>query len=137
MNDQRVGVTRELQVAFRFVSVGVFATMVHIAAALTLLEVAHANVWVSNIGGFMAGVGVSLLGQHYWVFASSRPLSRTALPFAAVAVAGFAFNNGVVGTLSIGFAVSEAASLTIASLITAPVTYAINRLAIFRPSNRG
>jgi len=103
-----------------------------IPAALALILLAHANVWVSNAGGFLASAGVSLLGQHHWVFASSRPIGRTALPFLAVAAAGFAFNNLMVGTLSIGFSAPGTASLTLAALLTPPTTYAINRLVIFR-----
>jgi putative flippase GtrA len=126
-------VTREIETAFRFAVVGAIATAVHIGAALALFLLAHANVWIANAGGFLASAGVSLLGQHQWVFESSRPLARTALPFLAVAAAGFAFNNLVVGTLSVGFAAPGTASLTVAALLTPPVTYAINRFLIFRP----
>ncbi|MFO1199831.1 MAG: GtrA family protein [Burkholderiaceae bacterium] len=124
-------VSREIGTALRFGVVGAAATGVHVSVALSLFLKTGAGIWLANVAGFLAAAGVSLLGQHRWVFGSSRPLRATALPFLAVAAAGFAFNNLVVGTLSVGLAASGSASLTIAALLTPAATYAINRFFVF------
>ena len=79
-----------------FGAVGVGASLVHIAVAWALMGWLQAGVFAANVTGFCTAFLWSYFGHYYLTF-RARNAHRAAFGrFLAVALMGFAINNGVV-----------------------------------------
>lgn len=126
------GWMRLLGEGLRFGLVGLLATGVHLAVGLLLLA-AGAHPLLANALGFATALSVSLIGHHWFTFASVAPFVRTAPRYALIAVLGFLFNSLVLAALirllPPGF---EAPALIVAVLLTPLVTFFAARLFAYR-----
>lgn len=57
---------------FKFASVGVLATIVHVVIYLAILYLKPGAEQIANLLGFVIAISVSYLGQRRWAFASNK-----------------------------------------------------------------
>ena len=57
--------------SLRFLAVGGIATLVHVATAMALVEIAGWSILNANIVAFAVAILVSYLGNHRWTFGRS------------------------------------------------------------------
>ena len=118
--------------AFRFVLVGVLATLVHLIAGTVLIQLRVAPL-VANIFGFLAAFGFSFLGHHYYSFSGhGHRLRETLSRFIWVAAFGFGINQGILTILLRAYPGTAASALIISTLSAALATFAMSQLWAFR-----
>lgn len=91
--------TRQLVEIATFGLIGVAATLVHLVAAILLIEQAHLAAWLANIFAFAAAFPVSYAGHAVLTFSArrygrARPMTLQSLKrFLVTAIGGFALNQ--------------------------------------------
>lgn len=94
--------TERLREVGLFLVVGGAASLVHLAIAVLLVEIAGARPWQANIGAFLCALPVSYLGHSYLTFTARRngrasAVSRATLTrFTLLALVGFSLNQASV-----------------------------------------
>ena len=114
-----------------FVAVGVLATATHYLCALGLIEGVDANVYLGNLGGYLAAVGVSFLGHSWLTF--RQPLSRAALQrFVPASLSTLATSQLVLWALQAGTSLPPRLTMALAVLVSVVQSYLINRWWVYR-----
>jgi putative flippase GtrA len=118
--------------AFRFVLVGVLATLVHLIAGTILIQLRVAPT-VANIFGFLTAFGFSFLGHHYYSFSGhANRLRETLSRFIWVAASGFGINQAILTLLLRAYPGTGASALVISTLTAAFATFLMSHLWAFR-----
>lgn len=116
----------------RFGLIGVLAALLHFAIASSLSSYAHINVMYSNVAGFVCAFWVSFFGHHYFSFRASHLSIKQTLPkFACVALVGFLINENLLFIFKYAFAMPDSAALIAAILLTALISFVLNRYFAF------
>ena len=82
--------------AAKFITVGGFATGVHVATALGLHTVFAMPALIANVVAFLVACAVSYLANWRWTFGTVQGHAYAAPRFLIVAIAGFCVNQTVV-----------------------------------------
>ena len=85
-----------LRQAVKFAAVGGGATLVHVAAALTLNGLAHVAPLRANFLAFLVASCVSYLGNWFWTFDAASHHAFSLPRFAALSLSCFALNQAIV-----------------------------------------
>jgi putative flippase GtrA len=127
------GVRALIGEAARFGLVGAAATGVHLAVAFGARGLG-AEVFVANVIGFAAALGVSLAGHHHFSFRRRVGFARGAARFVPIALLAFALNNGLLAALLSAFG-SRFADLSLAIAIVAVplISFVLARQFAYRP----
>ena len=116
---------------FRFLIIGIAATMTHIAVALTLHEKVGLTAMISNFLAFTTAVLVSYLGNHRWTFSRQGRHDHYLPRFILVALIGLTLNQLIVhGLVNLGHW-SYRVALVIVVFAVPPITFVLNRLWVF------
>jgi putative flippase GtrA len=118
---------------FKYASIGVVATFVHVALYLVILH-RHPNAeQVANLFGFFVAVFVSYLGQRRWAFATNKVTSESLakIKFFLSSLISLALNAiWVFLTVNVFYLPSQFAVVGIV-LITPFIVYLILNLWVF------
>lgn len=82
-----------------FAFVGVFATALHYATLIALVEFAHWRAVPAALGGYVAGGVLSYVLNRRHAFVSDRPHQEASWRFALVAAVGFCLTYGFMRIL--------------------------------------
>jgi putative flippase GtrA len=124
--------------AARFGAVGLLATVVHVAVAIALVELAKVPVFWANMGAFCTAVLVSYLGNHRWTFACEGAHARYFPRFISIAALGLAIGQVIVWAIAEqGGGDYRLAVLTVA-LVVPVFSFLASRLFVFAdPEDEG
>ncbi len=79
-----------------FGAVGISATMVHVAVALSINSLAHVRPILANCAGYACAFAVSYLGNCVFTFRRPPMHGRQFARFVVISLTGFALNQSIV-----------------------------------------
>jgi putative flippase GtrA len=100
----------------KFATVGVAATLAHIAVGVGLNTAAHASPLTANLVAFVCATFVSCVGNWLWTFDRRTPLAKAAPRFLALALFCLGLNQTIV------FLMTEVARLPYVAALVPIVT---------------
>ena len=121
-----------LREGLRFASVGIGATLVHLAIAWLANRGAGLSPFAANACGFVAAFTLSYLGHFYWTFAREAGHSRHLPRFVVVAGIGYLLTNLIVWAVTIRGGYAFEAALVVILLAVPPSTWLLSRIWAFR-----
>ncbi|MBX7457686.1 GtrA family protein [Qipengyuania sp. 1NDH17] len=113
-----------------FGSVGMLATLAHVAVAYALLTATSINPYAANLAGFLSAVGISFVGNARVTFAYSEAWWPALARFAVVSLTSLGLTTAIL-------AVVEARALphwtyVLATLaIVPPLTFLLSKFWVF------
>lgn len=125
----------DLRQLLRYVVNGLVATAVHFAVLTFLVEVAHLpSKGAANLLAAMVAIGVSFLGNRYFVFAATQAratgqLWRFVLLYAVIAL----LNGGLMALWSDLLRFDYRVGFVLISIIQFILSFLGNRLLVFKP----
>lgn len=87
---------RLTQSIFAFGTVGLLATLTHVATGLALVEAGLLRPFSANLVAFLAAFGLSYLGHRRFTFRSDVAHARALPKFFATVIAGLVLNQSIV-----------------------------------------
>lgn len=115
----------------RFLAVGGTATVVHVATALALVEIAGWPILSANIVAFAVAVLVSYLGNHRWTFARSGRHDHHLPRFVVLALGGLALNQAIVFALVRGAEIDYRWALLVVVAVVPALSFVANKVWAF------
>lgn len=121
-----------------FVVVGCVAAAVHFGTVVLLVQLAHWQPLVANVGGWMIAFVVSFLGQSLLTFRSRRTPWLQSLPrMFLISLAGFAANESAYAFLLHATGLRYDVLLALVLVGVAVMTYLLSSRWAFRGSPGG
>lgn len=118
------------QIAF-FGLVGILATFIHVALALSLITYTEINPYLANALGALSALGVSFFGNSHLTFLYRGSVSRAFLKFLAQSGISFALTNIILfGVEKSGWPEWSYAAIVVA--IVPPTSFLFAKLWVFR-----
>jgi putative flippase GtrA len=121
----------ELAILMRFASVGLVATLVHLAVSGATLGLAAVSAQVANGAGFAVAFCVSYLGHYHFTFRSDRAHRTSLSRFALVAVTGYAMSALALAALGAVPGLPELARLVLAIGVIPILNYVVSRVWVY------
>lgn len=118
--------------ALRFASVGVGATLVHLAVAWLANRGVGFQPFLANACGFAAAFSLSYLGHFYWTFGRQAGHARHLPRFVIVAGAGYALTNLIVWAVTVHGGYPFEAALAVILVAVPSATWLLARIWAFR-----
>ena len=115
----------------RFFSIGMIATVAHIALCLILVAAFGVQEQIANFTAFMAALGISFFGHHVWTFKSNAGYNQVLPRFLGVAFAGYLASAAMLSALQNVGALPPAVRLVVAALLIPAVSYIAYRYLVF------
>lgn len=123
----------------RFALVGASATAVHYFTALLLAG--HASIYLANLAGYLAAVGVSYFGHLHFTFrrkGAGGGHGARLVRFAVVSVLGMLSSQAALGLSHSAAGLPDAVAIAIAVVVVPGFSFIAQRLWVFRaPAVRG
>ncbi len=116
----------------RFGTVGVGATLVHLAVAWLANHVADLAPYTANAVGFAAAFTLSYLGHFFWTFGRRQGHRRHLPRFLVVSAAGYGLTNLIVWLVVGQLGHPFDAALVVILFTVPPATWALSRIWAFR-----
>lgn len=116
----------------RFGVVGICATLVHFATLTLAVEAAGVPAALANGLAFCTAVGVTYLGQSYWVFRAPDHSLVRMQKFLLTAVGGLLANVAVMGLVVNGLGLHYRVGFVTALVLVPAATFVVNKLWVFR-----
>ncbi len=116
--------------SLRFLAVGGTATVVHVATAMALVEIAGWPILSANIVAFAVAVLVSYLGNHRWTFARSGRHDHHLPRFIVLALGGLALNQAIVFALVRGAEIDYRWALLVVVAVVPALSFAANKVKL-------
>jgi putative flippase GtrA len=118
-----------------FGMVGICATLLHVAVASALIELAGMNGFLANGSGAVAAFCVSYLGNARMTFDSKRSLSNGAMRYVVVTLASLALTSAILAlTQRAGLSTFAYASIVV--IVVPPTTFLLAKFWAFQPPPR-
>ena len=117
----------------RFGAVGLFATVLHLAAAWVASRWFGLGDYTANFVGFAVSFSFSYFGHFYWTFAQQSDHQRSLIRFMVVAGLGYATTNLIVWLVTDIWERPFEMALIGILLVVPPTTWMISRLWAFTP----
>ncbi|MEM7058257.1 MAG: GtrA family protein [Pseudomonadota bacterium] len=117
----------------RFGAVGIFATILHLAAAWAANRWFGLGEYAANGVGFAVSFSFSYLGHFYWTFAQQSEHQRSLARFLVVAGIGYAITNLIVWVVTDALDQPFELALLGILLVVPPTTWMISRIWAFAP----
>lgn len=118
-----------------FGTVGICATLLHIAVASALIELAGLNGFLANASGAAAAFCVSYLGNARMTFASQRSISSGAMRYAVVTLASLLLTSAILA-LTQRAGLSTLFYALIVLMVVPPTTFLLAKFWAFQPPPR-
>ena len=115
----------------KFASVGMIATALHIAVAMTVHYGAGLTALRANFAAFCVATLWSYCGNWAWTFGRRAKVTSSAPRFFAMSLAAFALNQGIVFWLTSVQGLSLAAALVPVAAIVPAFSFWLSRSHIF------
>ncbi len=80
----------------KFATIGVGATIIHVASALLFNSVAKFSALQSNFLAFLVASAFTYCGNYFWTFAKTGAVSSTLMRFTFLSFSCFAVNQSIV-----------------------------------------
>ncbi len=117
----------------RFAIVGASAAGTHFAAVILLVQTFHWHPLLANIAAFICAFQISYFGHRGWTFSATDTAHRESLSrFFAVAVLGFAANEGLYAMLLQIAPLPYWLSLALVQIVVAVMTFVLSKIWAFR-----
>ncbi len=123
------GILRQI---IRFGTVGIGATLVHLAVAWLANHSAGLAPYGANAAGFAAAFTLSYLGHFFWTFARRAGHRRHLPRFLVVSAMGYGLTNAVVWLVIGRMGGTFDAALAVILVTVPPTTWVLSRLWAFR-----
>ncbi len=114
----------------RFASVGVVATVVHFAVALSLLQLG-AVAQLANLLGFLIAFAVSFIGHYVWTFRSDAVVTQAVLRFFLLAAGAYCASAVTLFGLERWAPGASQLHLIMAVAVIPVTTYVVSRKYVF------
>lgn len=121
----------ECRLIFRFVGVGLAATMVHLITAIALLEGTRMPPVAANMAAFLVAFLTSFAGNYFWTFGVRRHVRQALWRYLLVACAAFSINNIVLWCLLSFVGTDARISILLAAAVVPVGSYLLSRLWAF------
>ena len=118
-----------------FATVGVFATLAHVATAWLLIEGAGFDKYLANALGAAAAFAVSSLGNARFTFATDRSLVRCAGRYLGVTLVSLVLTSAIVAFVD-RYGLPTWLYVVIVLATVPPVTFLLAKLWAFQPLRR-
>lgn len=115
-----------------FAAIGVAATLVHLAVAMTASEVLGLVPLLANFAGYACAVSVSYLGHARLTFGTPARDGRQFLRFATVSLLGLATSQAIVYGLADVAGLPFGLALAPALIIVPAMTFVLSKVWAFR-----
>ncbi len=124
---------RQLALQFgKFASIGVLATLTHIAVAALMHWVLGAGPQGANLAGFLIASAVTYFGNQRWTFGGGARHGQALRRFPVMAAASLGCSSGVTWLATEQFGWGYASALLLVAVTVPAVTFAIAKLWVFR-----
>lgn len=120
---------------FRFLTVGVFNTILGYCVIFACMYLADMSPESSNIIGYSIGLIASYLLNKYYTFNSKQNQRYELIRFLAVFIFAYASNFLVLVVLIHTFGVHDGVSQILAGVVYITVAFIMNKYYVFKPSN--
>ncbi len=111
---------KELFLAYRFIMVGLIATLIHMFLVWWLILNTTLNVYCANFFAFLIAFLVSFTGHYYWTFKRRSQFISALLKMLVVSVSAF-FLNIIALTVFIKFFLLHEVTAALASVLIIPI----------------
>ncbi len=111
---------KEIFLAYRFIMVGLIATITHIFFVLWLFINSPLNVYVANICAFFIAFLVSFLGHYFWTFNGKAKFISALYKMLVVSFSAF-FLNMIMLTFFIKFFLFHQETAALAAALIVPL----------------
>jgi putative flippase GtrA len=118
----------------RFVTIGILATLVHMAAALGLIVISKCPIMAANVTAFLLAVSVSFTGNYFWTFQARGSFRKSLRRYLLIAACAFLANNLVLAGLLAAHRIGAMKAIVISAAVVPFCTYVLSRLWAFRDS---
>ena len=121
----------EMERLARYIVVGLGSTGTYFVAYIAAILLAGSPVWLAACAGFVAGTGVSYLGNAIWTF-GQKAEARSAIRFMAVVTSSFSVNLVIAALLDWAGA-HYLIIFCVETVVLTALNYAGHMLWTFRP----
>lgn len=118
-----------------FGTVGVFATLAHVATAWLLIDGFALDKYLANLLGATAAFAVSFLGNARFTFETDRSLARCAARYLGVTLVSLALTSAIVAFVD-RYGLPTWLYVAIVLATVPPVTFLLAKLWAFQPLRR-
>lgn len=119
---------------FRFVTVGVFNTLLGYCVIFASMYLAKMSPESSNVAGYAVGLIASYILNRKYTFNSSHDRRREIVRFLVVFVFSYALNFTVLVVLIHGFGTNEGVSQVLSGLVYVVSSFTMNKYYVFKVS---
>ncbi len=117
---------------FRFIIIGLLATVTHFMLAVSLVELLLLPVLWANWAGFICASAVSYCGHYFWTFSSSAKHHVALLKFAVLGLLGFLLNGVLVSITVDIFLWPYVLGILLAVSLVPVMTFFVSKLWVYR-----